>query len=121
MKLQACNFIKKENLAQVFSREFREISKNTFLHRIVLVAASDFMQVKTHCRVFQTLGWAFEILRENQKLGWVFEKLSRVFKNLGRVIVFKHGPFRPNQPRSFCHKETAKENDAVIKKEKWIS
>ena len=56
MKLQACNFIKKENLAQVFSREFCEISKNTFFHRIVLVAASDFMQVKTHCRVFQTLG-----------------------------------------------------------------
>ena len=28
----ACNFIKKENLAQVFSCEFCEISKNTFLH-----------------------------------------------------------------------------------------
>ena len=26
----ACNFIKKENLAQVFSYEFCEISKNTF-------------------------------------------------------------------------------------------
>ena len=29
--LQACNFIKKETLAQVFSCEFCEISKNTFL------------------------------------------------------------------------------------------
>ena len=28
---QACNFIKKETLAQVFSREFCEISENTFL------------------------------------------------------------------------------------------
>ena len=28
---QACNFIKKETLAQVFSREFWEISENTFL------------------------------------------------------------------------------------------
>ena len=27
----ACNFIKKESLAQVFSCEFCEISKNTFL------------------------------------------------------------------------------------------
>ena len=27
---QACNFIKKETLAQVLSCEFREISKNTF-------------------------------------------------------------------------------------------
>ena len=32
IKLQAaCNFIKKEALAQVSSREFSEISKNTFL------------------------------------------------------------------------------------------
>ena len=29
----ACNFIKKETLAQVFSCEFWEISKNNFLHR----------------------------------------------------------------------------------------
>ena len=29
-KLQACNFIKKETLAQVFSCEFCEISRNTF-------------------------------------------------------------------------------------------
>ena len=28
---QACNFIKKETRVQVFSREFCEISKNTFL------------------------------------------------------------------------------------------
>ena len=27
---EACNFIKKESLAQVFSYEFCEISKNTF-------------------------------------------------------------------------------------------
>ena len=35
-----CNFIKKESLAQVFSCEFCEISKNTFLQRTPLVAAS---------------------------------------------------------------------------------
>ena len=34
------NFIKKETLAQVFSCEFCEILKNTFLHRTPLVAAS---------------------------------------------------------------------------------
>ena len=33
-------FIKKETLAQVFSCEFCEISRNTFLHRAPLVAAS---------------------------------------------------------------------------------
>ena len=37
---EACNFIKKETLAQVFSCEFCEISKNTFFDRIPLVAAS---------------------------------------------------------------------------------
>ena len=35
-----CNFIKKETLAQVFSRDFCGICKNTFLYRRPLVAAS---------------------------------------------------------------------------------
>ena len=39
---EACNFIKKEALAQVFSCEFCEISKNTFSCRTPRVAASDF-------------------------------------------------------------------------------
>ena len=38
--LQACDFIKKETLAQVFSCEFCEIFKNTFFHRTPSVAAS---------------------------------------------------------------------------------
>ena len=38
----ACSFIKKETLAQVFSCEFCEISKNTFSYRTPLVAASEF-------------------------------------------------------------------------------
>ena len=36
----AWNFIKKETLAQVFSCEFRDITKNTFFYRTRLVAAS---------------------------------------------------------------------------------
>ena len=36
----ACNFIKKEVLAQVFSCEFCEIFKNIFLQRTPPVAAS---------------------------------------------------------------------------------
>ena len=38
-KPQTCIFIKKDTLAQVFSCEFCEISKNTFFHRAPLVAA----------------------------------------------------------------------------------
>ena len=40
VKKEACNFIKKETLAQVFSCEFCEISENTFFYRTPLVAAS---------------------------------------------------------------------------------
>ena len=38
---QACNFIKKETLAQVFSSEFCEISKNTFFTEHLWATASD--------------------------------------------------------------------------------
>ena len=45
---KACNFIKKETLAQVFSCEFCEISKNTFLTEhsrwLLLIIAS-------HCQI----------------------------------------------------------------------
>ena len=41
IKLQACNFIKKETPAQECSCEFREISKNTFSYRKPPVAASE--------------------------------------------------------------------------------
>ena len=37
----ACNFIKKETLAQVFSCEFCKIFKNTFFRRTPPVAASE--------------------------------------------------------------------------------
>ena len=38
--VQACNFIKKETLAQVFSCQFYEIYNNTFFHGTHPVAAS---------------------------------------------------------------------------------
>ena len=40
LQAQACSFIKKVTLAQVFSCKFFEFSKNIFLHRTPLVAAS---------------------------------------------------------------------------------
>ena len=40
LRPQACNFIKKETLAQLFSYEFCEIYKNTFYYRTPLVVAS---------------------------------------------------------------------------------
>ena len=41
LRLQACNFIKKETLIRVFSCEFCKISKNIFFHRTPPVAASE--------------------------------------------------------------------------------
>ena len=38
---KACNFIKKETLAHVFSCEFSEISRNTFSYRTPPVDASE--------------------------------------------------------------------------------
>ena len=40
IQARACNFTKKETLAQVFSCEFCEISKNSFSYRTPPVAAS---------------------------------------------------------------------------------
>ena len=42
----ACNFIKKETLAQVFSCEFWEISKNTFFTEHLWATASEGQQNK---------------------------------------------------------------------------
>ena len=41
MSAQACNFIKKGTLAQVFSCEFCKISKNTFSYRVPPVVVSE--------------------------------------------------------------------------------
>ena len=42
---EACNFIKKESLAQVFSCEFCEISKNTFFTEHLRTTASPFPEL----------------------------------------------------------------------------
>ena len=53
---QACNFIKKEALAQVFSCEFCETSKDTFSYRIPLVAASDSVGIAVLKKIARFLG-----------------------------------------------------------------
>ena len=40
---QACNFIKKEALAQVFSCKFHEFSKKSFFYRKPTETASEYM------------------------------------------------------------------------------
>ena len=48
--LKACNFIKKETPAQVFSCEYGEISKNSFFDRTLAVAASGFELCKCNSK-----------------------------------------------------------------------
>ena len=51
---EACNFIKKETPAQVFSCEFRESSKNTFFTEHLRVTASVWDYAKAYLGPFQT-------------------------------------------------------------------
>ena len=51
---QACNFIKKETVAQVFSYEFCEISKNTFFTEHLWATASTSPK---HLQAILTLNW----------------------------------------------------------------
>ena len=44
----ACNFIKKETLAQVFSCEYSEICKNIFFNRTSSVPACFFKDIVVH-------------------------------------------------------------------------
>ena len=53
------NFIKQETLEHVFSCEFCEISKNTFLHRTPLVAASVSSPKTGYKFPLPMLGWSF--------------------------------------------------------------
>ena len=50
--LKACNFIKKETLAEVFSCEFCEISKNTFFTEHLWTTASGITCVTVYVQYF---------------------------------------------------------------------
>ena len=64
LQVEACNFIKKETLTQVFSSEFCEISKNTSFHRTHPVAASEL--VKKCC--FRILQIEYIIYKKHKKM-----------------------------------------------------
>ena len=67
-RLEACNFITKEILAQVFSCEFCKISKKTFYYRTSLVAAS----VKAKVVLTMSLKIVTFALRGKKKFSKVF-------------------------------------------------
>ena len=71
---EALNFIKKESLAQVFSCEFCEISKNTFFTEYLQTTASEVgficLNEKALKVIFRSETSTEQSLLENRKLLW---------------------------------------------------
>ena len=70
---KACNFIKKETLAQVFPCEFCKISKNTFSYKASSAAASFFNYIKK--RLQQLLTFENNFFKEHP--WWLLLKLTK--------------------------------------------
>ena len=68
--------IKKETLAEVFSHEFCEISKNTFLYRAPMVAASEV-----------TVVWSTNVLKLKYQKTWIHSKF--IITNLPYTTAWK--------------------------------
>ena len=61
VNFEACNFIKKETLAQAFFCEFCEVFKSIFLYRPPLVTASGY-QLQAHLRTVASISGKLSVL-----------------------------------------------------------
>ena len=68
LEIQACNFIKKATLTQVFSCEFCEISKNTFFIEHLWATASTIKQMRN-----------WQLIGKRKKSG-LFTALRKAFR-----------------------------------------
>ena len=84
---QTCNFVKKRDSGTSFSCEFCEISKNTFLHRTPLVAASANSVPTTQTKKL--------ILNHLKEIGSNFDSFS---SNYGDLILLGDCNSDPNEP-----------------------
>ena len=82
LQAQACYFILKETLAQVFSCEFCEISKNTFCYRTPPVAASN----QSKCPLWNTLTTNQHYSISTIKLKFMEVLITHIF-----IFIFKFG------------------------------
>ena len=89
IKLQACNFIKKEALALVFSCEFCETSKNTFSYRTPQVAASKIPRFLDSWLVLTDL----QFLRNFSTYIYIY--IYIIYKCLIRTSIFNCQAFKP--------------------------
>ena len=65
MQAESCNFIKRETLAQAFSCEFCEITKNIFFYRIPPVAAS--VSVQSYQWINQNNVWNLKVNKKDPR------------------------------------------------------
>ena len=60
LQAQACSFIKKETLAEVFSSEFCEISKNIFFTENLRMTASPCNELNNIMKILSEIAIAFK-------------------------------------------------------------
>ena len=86
---EACNFIKKETLTQVFSCEFCEVFKNTFFHRTPPAASVYEMQHRSEMGYSRNMIWKKMFMRlpefrmQNFYLTKPYKVLSSIQQKLG--------------------------------------
>ena len=102
------NFIKKEALAQMFSCELCEISKNTFFYRTPAVAASYFeIVIIRNFHTFHNSRW---VLKENV-LGSIREIQGKIISH----VFYQNKPcrnIRLQRPRNLDHLRTLKASES---------
>ena len=103
----ACNFIKKETLAQVFSCEFYKISKNTFSYRTPPVAAFtlpvDDIQILVYCTNILCT-YCGQNLKCKRKLFWLL-RLDNI-KTETKVKVINDNLIRFHLKLDICRDQT---------------
>ena len=88
---EACNFVKKEALTQLFSCEFCEISKNTFFLRTPPVAASDERKYTFVLLIFSypmTIAQIYEILERQERVSIRLNFLYFLFVTSSVFVVY---------------------------------
>ena len=76
---EACNFIKKEALAQVFPWEFCEIFKNNFFNRAPPVAASDLKNLEQDTILILNLAQSWRIAKVTDNYDETLQMHSLLF------------------------------------------
>ena len=84
---EACNFIKKETLAKVFSCDFCEICKNTFFTEHLWTSASEFYQILGEVNSDKTLSKFWKNYTASEQQVFILKKVLRGFMDFNKKII----------------------------------